>query len=154
MPSINANYSVRGGTYSEGRSGLAKHGTTHNHLLTANASVVNFDGAQSDVAAVADITPTALAQQAAETTCLYLHCVTAAGVASQVRGKEVNSAQLAAGLVQLKWPRPAANTVPIGGYKIETAASTTFTNGTTDYNATGVTATFVSMSGRVPTKVI
>lgn len=152
MPNVNTNYSARGGTYSEGYAGLAIHGTTKSHMLTANQSVVSFDGIQSVVAAVADITPTALAQQAAGTTCMYLHCVTATGTASQVKGTEVNSAQLAVGNVQLKYPRPAKNTVAIGGYKVVTVG-VTFTNGTTDFDASGVTTTFNSFSGRVPTKV-
>lgn len=144
MTSVNAAYQIRGGTECKGVAGLAKHATTDDHLLTANAVDYSIDGKAYTKAAVADITPTTLAQQAADTTCLYVLTSNAAGTLAQVKGREVLTADLAVGSATLDFPPLPDAVCALGYYKVVTVA-VTFINGTTDYDAAGVTTTFVDV---------
>jgi len=78
--------------------------------------------------------------QAADTTCLYLVIISTAGAMTVVKGDEVSTADLAAGLVQLHWPTPTAGYCPVGAIRVET--TTTFIPGTTALDAGTVTDTY------------
>lgn len=96
-----------------------------------------------------NIAVTAHAQQAVSTSCLYLVQVNSSGTISTKKGTEQLTANLGANL-SLQWPEPDADKCPLGGYKIALDASTTFTNGTTDIGAAGVTSTFYDFIGGMP----
>lgn len=89
-----------------------------------------------------NIAVTAHAQQAVSTKCLYLVQIDSAGTVSTKKGDEVLTTDLTAGTKVLQWPKPDADKCPLGAYKVETDGSTTFTNGTTDLGAAGITDTY------------
>ena len=74
-----------------------------------------------------NIAMTALAVQAANTTCLYLVQIDSSGTVSMKKGTAVSNGTDDA----LVWPTPDANNCALGGYKVVNAGSS-FTNGTTD----------------------
>jgi len=98
----------------------------------------------------ATFTINATTTQAVSTSSLYLLQITAAGVTSIKKGNEVLTAEL--GLIgnSLQWPFPDADNCPLGGFKIALNASTTFTSGTTDLDAAGVTDTFFDFGLGMP----
>ncbi len=111
-------------------------------IAAPNGAGIDFaiDGVAYHKADTDNIAVTAHAQQAVSTSCLYLVQINAAGTVSTKKGTE----QLTAGLGDnraLQWPQPDDDQCPIGGYKIATNGSTTFTNGTTDLGAAGITDT-------------
>jgi aminoglycoside phosphotransferase len=99
-----------------------------------------------------NISVTAHSAQAVSTKCLYLVQINSAGTVSTKKGDEVATTDLTAGIKALQWPKPDADCCPIGGYKVETDASTTFTNGTTDLGAAGITDTYYNFAGGMPSK--
>jgi hypothetical protein len=68
------------------------------------------------------------------------------GAVSLLPGPIVDSAELAAGRVALEWPDAPNGVCPIGGMRIALTAGTTFTPGSTDLSATGVTDTFYNLA--------
>jgi hypothetical protein len=103
----------------------------------------------ADDASVAGV-PAALAEQAADTTCLYLVQVDSAGTVSMVKGTEVDNDDLTAETAVLHWPRPSSDAqCPIGAVKVKTVA-VTFTAGTTNFSAAGVTDTYYNFAGGMP----
>lgn len=77
---------------------------------------------------------------------IYGIFLNAAGDVSILPGPIVDSAELAAGRVSLQWPDAPAGVCPIGGMRIALTAGTTFTPGSTDLSATGVTDTFYNLA--------
>lgn len=69
-----------------------------------------------------------------------------AGAVSILPGPIVDSAELAAGRVALNWPDVPVGVCPIGGLRIALTAGTTFTPGSTDLSAAGVTDTFYNLA--------
>lgn len=96
-----------------------------------------------------NIAVTAHSAQAADTKCLYLVQVNSSGTISTVKGTEQLTTDLTAGKKVLVWPRPEANKAALGGYKVATVA-VTFTNGTTDHSAAGVTVTYYNFAAGLP----
>ncbi len=96
-----------------------------------------------------NIAVTAHATQAVSTSCLYLVQINAAGTVSTKKGTEQLTASLGDNLA-IQWPTPDADNCPIGGYKVALNSSTTFTNGTTDLGAAGVTDTYYDFIGGMP----
>jgi len=88
---------------------------------------------------------TAAAQQATLTTCLYLITLTTGSVLATVKGTEVLTADITSGKKPLTWPAPAADTCPVGAIKVVCATPYTFTAGTTDLGATGITDTYYDL---------
>jgi hypothetical protein len=82
--------------------------------------------------------------------CLFLICLNANGDASTVQGLAVTTADVTAGAVSLQWPSAPNNAAVIGAVRVDTNASTTFTPGTTDLGAAGITDTFFNLFS-VPT---
>ena len=143
--SANAVYVIRGGVECHGKAGLAKHGTTHTNLVTANAVDYSIDGKFYNLAAQANIAPTALPVQADLTTALYIVLVNAAGTITQVQSPVIVTADLTTNTNSLKFPNIAEGLCPIAYYKVATSGLT-FTNGTTALNAAGLTVTYVDVA--------
>ena len=108
-----------------------------------------IDGVAYNKADTDNIAVTAHAQQAVSTSCLYLVQINSSGTVSTKKGNEELTADLGVSK-NLQWPMPDENLCPIGGYKIALNASTTFTNGTTDHGAAGVTDTYYDFLGGMP----
>lgn len=144
-----------GRTASYSKAGLAE-GTNANTIKIAapNGAGVDYsiDGIAYHKADTDNIAVTAHAVQPVATKCLYLVQIDSAGTVSTKKGQEVLTADLTAGRKSLQWPVPDASKCPLGGYKVETDASTTFTNGSTDLGAAGITDTYYDFAGGMPNK--
>jgi len=142
----------RGGTACFSRAGLAE-GTNANTIQIAapNGAGIDYsiDGIGYHKADTDNIAMTALAQQADLTTCLYLVQIDSGGTVSLVKGDEVLTADLTNGKTALHWPRPDASKCPIGAIKVATSG-TTFTSGTTDLGAAGITDSYYDFLGAMP----
>lgn len=134
------------------KAGLAE-GTNANTIKTVapNGAGVDFaiDGIGYHYADTDNIAVTAHGVQAISTSCLYLVQINAAGTVSTKKGNEELTADLGVSR-SLQWSMPDDGNCPIGGYKIATDASTTFTNGTTDHGAAGITDTYYDFLGGMP----
>jgi len=127
-------------------------GTNAATIKTTVATNYCIDGFMYTKAITDNIAMTACAQQAANTTCLYLISINAAGTVKITKGTEVLTADLSAGDAYLKLPEPSSGYIPIANMRIVLGA-TTFTSGTTDLGAANVTETFQSMA-TMPADVI
>lgn len=123
--------------------GLAE-GTNDHTLKTTIAITYNIYNSRCTKAITDNIAMTACSTQAAETFCYYLVSINAAGTVTVTKGRD-NAYSLPS--------TPSAN-VPIGAFKVVTAAATTFTSGTTDLSAAGITATFYDMDCGIATSLI
>lgn len=134
-----------------GKAGLAE-GTNAATIKTnaPNGAGTDFaiHGIAYEKADTDNIAMTALAVQAADTKCLYLVQIDKDGTVSLKKGVERLTTDVAAGKA-LQWPTPDANCCPIGGIKVVTVA-VTFTSGTTDMSAAGVTCTCFDFMGGMP----
>jgi len=141
---LNLNQSMRGGTCCLSKAGTAVGGTSTLARLNdptgagyvtfaINGLVYTLVDADDNITLTGDT-------QAADTTCLYLVCISTAGALTVVKGTEVSTANLAAGTVQLHWPEPTVNTCPVGAIRVETTAA--FIPGTTALDAGAVTDTY------------
>lgn len=149
---MNLNEDPRGGTMCFGKAGLAE-GTNAATIKTAapNGAGTDYaiDGILYEKADTDNIAMDALALQAADTTCLYLVSADSAGTITMKKGTEQLNTDLAAGNKVLQWPTPSSGKCPIGAVKVKTVA-VTYTNGTTDLSAAGITATYYDLCA-VPT---
>lgn len=120
-------------------------------IVAPNGAGIDYaiDGLAYHKADTDNIAVTAHAQQAQLTSCLYLVQITSGGTVSTKKGNEELTADLGI-TASLQWPMPDDNNCPIGGYKIATASGYTFTNGTTDHGATGITDTYYNFAGGMP----
>lgn len=123
--------------------GLAE-GTNDHTLKTTVAITYNIYNSRLTKAITDNIAMTACTQQAAETFCYYLVSINSAGTVTTTKGTSGSYAL----------PSTPAGNVPIGAFKIVTAAATTFTSGTTDLSAAGITATFYDMDCGITTSLI
>lgn len=137
-------------TGSFGKAGLAE-GTNAATIKTNAPNGAGIDFAIKGIgyhkADTDNIAMTALALQAADTNCMYGVMIDSSGTVSLTKGNEVLTTKL--GLSDsLQAPPITDNTCPIGFMKIATVA-VTFTSGTTDLSASGVTATFYDLLGGI-----
>jgi hypothetical protein len=144
-----------GFTGSFSKAGLAE-GTNSATIAIAAPNGAGVDYAVNGIAYhkadTDNIAMTALPVQAVSTTCLYLVQI-AGGTVSIVKGNEVLTANL--GIENnCQIPMPDENNCPLGYIKVETNDSTTFTSGTTDLGAAGITDTYVDFMGGIPTKPV
>lgn len=133
------------------KAGLAE-GTNAATIKTAapNGAGTDFaiNGLAYHKADTDNIAVTAHAAQAADTKCLYLVQIDSSGTVSTKKGEEVLTTDVTNGKV-LQWPQSDANKCGLGGYKVATVA-VTFTNGTTDHSAAGITVTYYDFGGAGP----
>jgi len=90
----------------------------------------------------------AQAVQADLTTCLYLVLLDSAGALTVVKGIEVLTADLAAGITVVQFPDAPADLCPIGAFKVVTSGGT-YTGGTTSLADGAVTDTYYDFGGGV-----
>lgn len=90
----------------------------------------------------------AMATQAVSTVCLYIAEVDTAGAMTTVKGTEVPTADIEFNPAQ--WPFPSEDKCPIGGFKVETNSTTTYTGATTNLNAGGITDTYYDFALGIP----
>jgi hypothetical protein len=130
-------------------------GTNANTVKTAapNGAGTDFsiDGIAYHKADTDNIAMNALPAQAADTQCLYLVQLDSGGALTIKKGDEKLTTEVAQGQ-RLQFPLPDDNKCPIGGFKIVTVA-VTFTSGTTDLGAGGITDTFYDFIGGMPSTV-
>ena len=77
---------------------------------------------------------------------IYLLCLSTAGAVSIVPGPIVNTTELTAGRVALPFPDAPIGVCPFGALRVALTAGTTFTPGSTDLSASGVTGTFYNLA--------
>jgi hypothetical protein len=137
---------ARGGTMCFSKAGLVSTDAAID-IVAPNGAGVDYaiGGVLYHAADQTDTAMTAAAAQAALTTCIYLVCLDSSGTLTTVKGTEVLTADIASGKSVLTWPQPAASTCPIGAIKVVCASGYTFTCGTTQVDATGITTTFVDL---------
>jgi hypothetical protein len=118
--------------------GLAE-GTNANTLKTAAVTSYTIAGVNYSKAATDNLAMTACTQQAISTYCLYLVSINSSGTVTTTKG--TSTATDTATL-----PALPASSAAIGYFKVVTDASHTFTSGTTDLSAAGITATYKDLS--------
>lgn len=126
-----------------GKAGLIE-GTNANTLKTATTVAYSINGVAGSFAATDNLAMTACAVQPVSTYCKYL-VSTLIGGSTVTTTKGNNAATAALALV----PELPANSAPLGYFQILTDATTTFTSGTTDLGAAGITETYVDLSSVV-----
>lgn len=120
------------------KAGLAKHASTHAHVVTANAIQYCINGVMYSAAANTDITLTAAAQ-AAGTYCMYMVTIDSGGTFAATKGTEVDTDTAVL-------PAVPANKCCVGAIKIHNGTASAFTLGTTALNAADITATYYDLS--------
>jgi hypothetical protein len=121
-----------------GPAGLAK-GTNAHTIKTANSVNYTINGVFKGKGATDNIAMTACLLQAISTWCLYLVSLDAADAATVTKGEDASTDTAVR-------PDLPANNCPIGLIKVATDATHTFTSGTTDLSAAGITATYQDVS--------
>ena len=119
-----------------GKPGLAE-GMSANKIKTIADTNYVVNGQTYTLSATDDLAMTACAQQAISTYCLYLVSVAAGGSTVTTTKGTTDTAVL---------PALPASQAPIGFFKVVTDGSHTFTSGTTDLSAAGITATYGDLS--------
>lgn len=123
-----------------GKAGLVE-GTNAGTIKTANAVDYCINGVAGLFAATDNLAMTACAVQPISTYCKYLISTALAGTTvTTTKGNHAATAALAL------LPELPASHAPIGYFQILTDGSTTFTSGTTDLGAAGLTETYVDLS--------
>ena len=142
----NLSEAVKGGTVCLSKAGLAvgSAGATVD-IAAPNGAGVDFaiDGKIYHKADTANNAITAAAVQAVSSSCLYLVQINASGTVSTVKGTAVLTANV--GNEPLNWPDPAADNCPIGAFRIDTDSTHTYTAGTTENGAAGITDTYYDL---------
>lgn len=145
---INLNELPRGGTLCLSKAGLAIGSTPAQLAIAApNGAGVDYaiNGIIYHLADAATVAVTAGTAQGLLRKCIYLVCLDSSGNLTTVQGTAQLTADLTAGTAVLAWPTPTADTCCIGAVKVQTASTANFTAGTTDFNATNVTATYYDL---------
>ena len=151
----NLSEAVKGGTICLSKAGLAvgSAGATVD-IAAPNGAGVDFaiDGILYHKVDTANNAITAAAVQAVSSSCLYLVQINAAGTVSVVKGTAVLTANV--GNTPLFWPDPSANNCPIGGFRIDTDSTHTYTAGTTENGAAGITDTYYDFFAIPPGPIV
>jgi len=136
---MNLNDITRGGTFCLSKAGLGIGSTEKQVSIAApNGAGVDYciKGIMYHKADAATVAITAGDVQPVLTTALYVVCLNSAGTLSTVKGGEALSGGI------LHWPEIDEDLCPIGAIKVALADAATFTPGTTDLDASDVTATY------------
>lgn len=143
---------LEGVTACFGKAGLAE-GTSANTIKTNAPNGAGTDYAINGYgyhkADTDNIAMTALTVQPDLYTCLYGVDIDASGTVSMVKGTQVLTAALTGGDAVLKQPAKVDGKCRLGMIKIATSGGT-FTCGSTDLSAAGVTATYYDFVGGGP----
>lgn len=119
-------------------------GTDANTLKTVRDVVYQIYNQQYTLTAQDNIPMTACAVQAISTYCYYLVSVDGDGIITVTKGTD-NTAAI---------PAVPAGQIAIGALKIATDGVTTFTSGTTDLSAAGLTVTYYDMDTGIATHLV
>lgn len=147
----------RGVTMCLSKAGLAIGSTPEEIAIAApNGAGVDFciDGIAyhyADDASVANVPASTLDTQAADTTCIWLVQINAAGTVSMVKGDDVLNTDLDDGRAALHWPEPSADNCPIGAVKVKTVG-TAFIPDTDAFDESWVTDTYYDFVGGMPAR--
>jgi len=146
---------IKGLTMCFSKGGLTE-GTSAHLLKTAapNGATIDYciDGVMYFFTDVDEIVMDACDIQPALYTCLYLCTLNATSEADTTdgmtitKGTQVLTADLASGKRVLEWPEPPDGECPVGAFRIATTTTYTFTCGTTDMSATGITETYYDLA--------
>jgi len=140
---------IRGGTLCLSKAGLkiGNSDTKDVDIAAPNGAGVDFciNGINYHKADAADIAITAGDVVAALYSVILLVCLDSSGTLSTVRGDEVLTADITSGKEPLTWPQPVDDTCPIGAVRVDVATGYTFTPGTTDFDAAGITDTYYDL---------
>lgn len=149
----NRNASIFGGNVGFSNAGLAE-GTNANTFKTAATYTYSVDGVFYSKAAT-DNLPFSAGHTALGNSevCLFGVWVDAAGAITTSQGKIVSATALSNGTVALEMPDPVADKALVGLIRVETGASATFTPGSTDLGAAGITDTYYNTTVR-PAKAL
>lgn len=114
-------------------------GTNSATIKTTDACSYTIAGVTYEKAATDNIAITAAAEQAISTYCLYLVSINSSGTVTVTKGTATatDTAVL---------PALPASSAPLGYFKIATDGVTTYTAGTTDNGAAGITDTYVDLT--------
>ena len=141
----------QGGSFALTAGGLAE-GTNANTYQTANTITFVTDGVLRSKAATNNVAFSAgHATVPVSSSCLYLVCLDSGGNFSTVAGRAVLTADVTAGTASLQWPAAPVDVAVVGAIRVDTNASATFTPGSVDLSASGITDTFYDLFA-VPTK--
>ena len=123
-------------------------GTTASTVKTTTNTVqYSIDGQIYEKAAANDLfvfTDTTV--QPVATTAFYALCLDSAGTATVVNGTPVLTSKITAGTEKAYFPEVPGNVCIIGGVKVVTDATHTFTPGTTLLSAAGITDEYFNFS--------
>jgi hypothetical protein len=146
---LNANDDqVRGGTLCLSKAGLAIGGTaTKVKTAAPNGAGIDYciEGIlyhKTDADDVFTLSGDALA---ASKMCLFLLGLNSSGTMTVVQGDTYSTSDIENGLKTIQWPKMTEGYCPIGAVLVETAAGYTFTPGTTNLSATGITDTYIDI---------
>lgn len=114
--------------------------TDTTQVQSGNAVDYRIDGKAYSKAASDPLDAPTGSVQGQSTKAVYLFSVDSAGVVSCTQSDIVADGE------DVHYPELPDNEAPIGAIKVVTNASTTFTPGTTDLNAAGVTTTYIDLS--------
>lgn len=120
------------GNSAQGKAGLAE-GTAAATIQVATLFDFSIAGIMYQKAITDSIAITAGVVQAVSTHCLYLCTIDKAGVVTVTKGVEAKTTE------DIFLPSTPADSCVWGAFKIETDGSNTYTAGTTDNSATGIT---------------
>jgi hypothetical protein len=141
--SINQNAQMSGGNLNFGKAILAEGTNVATFKTTTNTIVYTIDAVQATKAPTDNLAfssgHTALA---ALQVCLFAVWLDSAGAVTTTQGKIISTADLSNGITVLAMPADQNSKCCIGLIRVATAAATTFTPGTTDLSAAGITATY------------
>lgn len=141
----------QGGSFALTAGGLAE-GTNANTYKTVNTITYVVDGVFKSKGATDNVAfSSGHSVVAASSSCLFLVCLDGSGNFSTAQGKAALTAAVTAGTASLQWPSAPADVAVVGAIRVDTNGSTTFTPGSTDLGAAGVTDTYYDLFA-VPTK--
>lgn len=142
----------QGGSFALTAGGLAE-GTNANTYQTANTITYVTDGVFRSKGATNNVAFSAgHATVPVSSSCLYLVCLDSGGNFSTVAGRAVPTADVTAGFRALEWPAPPVGDIAVvGAIRVDTNASATFTPGSVDLSASGITDVFYDLFA-VPTR--
>jgi len=116
---------------------ILAEGTNANTIKTTGTITYAINGIpQTAYAGTDNVAMTACAAQAVSTFCKYLVSINAAGTVLTTKGNDAATAALAL------LPDLPVTDAPIGYFQIATDSTHTFTSGTTDLSAAGITDTY------------
>lgn len=124
-------------------SGALAEGAADNTFKTGATITGVVNGVIFTKAATDNIAMTAATQQAISTFAKYAVCLNASGTFATVKG--TSAATSAAALL----PACASGYIPVGAIEVATDGSTTFTAGSTDLGAAGITDVYTNFIGPV-----